>query len=142
MGFTPEQCVEDHWCRVLDGAKVGSHWRARCPLCGKKGAFEISVSGRNVKWNCHTKPPCDHDDLRALLADVLPCRKGARRTVPRAELEKLLGLSDCALRLRVACLAWNVPPKEAAARLGMSRRTYYRAISAVPDVARNRRSAS
>jgi hypothetical protein len=29
---------------------------------------------------------------------------------PRAELEKLIGLSGAALELRVACLAWNCTP--------------------------------
>jgi hypothetical protein len=66
--------------------------------------------------------------LPGCLAHARPRKTG---NVPRSELEKLIGLSGAALRLRVACLAWDLPPKAAAKKLGMPGRTYRRAVTAV-----------
>lgn len=140
LGLPASECVRKHWCKALDGQQVGAHWRATCPLCWKAN-FEISIIGVGIAWNCHTDPECDHGDIRLMLAKVLPCYKGGGRTVARSELEKLLGLSGAALRLRVACLAWDCAPDVAAQKLGLPSRTARRAKAARPDLAGNRRSA-
>lgn len=145
LGLPLAQCIAKHWCPPLNGDRVGNHWRATCPVCWKPN-FEITLDG-SIRWNCHTKDEdeeytCDHADIRYMLARLIPCRKGNSRVVPRSELEKLLGLNGAALRLRVACLAWDCSPEVAAQRLKMPERTYRRARTARPDLAKDRRSES
>ena len=136
LGFTLTECIEDHWCRALDGERVGAHWRSRCPVCGGAGAFEISITGTGanarLKWNCHTKPACDHDRIRALLARLLPCKMAARGPRPDAlvaEIGKLIcsGLDPAEMKLRIGQVIW---PERSAAQvadeLGLSRATRYR----------------
>lgn len=145
LGFTLSQCVVDHWCRVLDGERVGNHWRATCPGCGKPGMFEISITGTGanarLKWNCHFKPKCDHDRLRALLARKLPCKMAARGPNSDAlvrEIGKLIcsDLDPSEMRLRIGQAVW---PERSAAQvaeeLGLSRATRYR-LRCPPSVGR------
>lgn len=131
-GWTPEECIAGHWCKPLGAELVGVHWRARCPLCHVPGAFEISVSGSGIAWNCHTKPKCDHDEIRALLDVLLPCRKGglSRSDVALARevgaiLRKTLDPSE--MRLRIGQAIWpDLSASEVADELGLSRATRYR----------------
>ena len=145
LGFTLTQCIEDHWCRALHGERVGAHWRARCPACLKDDAFEISITGTGanarLKWNCHTKPACDHDRIRVLLAKVLPCKMAARGPKPdalAAEIGKLIcsGMDPSEMRLRIGQAIW---PERSAAQvadeLGLSRATRYR-LHCPPSVGR------
>jgi hypothetical protein len=69
-----------------------------------------------------------------------PAASVPRDSVRRADLEPLLDLTGAALLLRLASLAWDVSPAEAAERLKMPERTYRRAITARPNLAGNRRS--
>jgi hypothetical protein len=136
LGFTLSQCIEDHWCRALNGERSGAHWRARCPACLRQDAFEISISGTGtnarLKWNCHTKPACDHDRIRAMLAQVLSCKmaaSGKGSDAALAEIRKLLcaGLDPAETKLRIGQVVW---PERSAAQvadvLGLSRATRYR----------------
>ncbi|MGO9079032.1 MAG: hypothetical protein ACLQDY_08300 [Streptosporangiaceae bacterium] len=112
-------------------------WAGKCPVCG--GNFTLAVKGHRLAWCCWRKPAQhDKDAIRNALAALLPScfTVGTKRntnTVARAELEKLLGLSGAALTLRVACLAWDCSPEEAAARLKMAGRTYRRAVVQQPE---------
>jgi hypothetical protein len=131
-GLTPAECIAEHWCVPLRAELVGVHWRGRCPLCKRPGNFEISVSGEGIAWNCHTKPRCDHDQIRAELAELIVCRKG-RDSRRRAALAREVGeilrkpLDPSEMRLRIGQAVW--PEKSAAEvadELGLSRATRYR----------------
>lgn len=136
LGFTLTQCVDDHWCRALNGKRVGSHWRCRCPVCGRDGAFEISITGTGsnarLKWNCHTKPKCDHAKIRKLLAVLLPCKMAGRDPRPEA-LTRAVGKLICSdldpaeMRLKIGIAIWpELTPAQVADELGLSRSTRYR----------------
>ena len=152
FGWDGRECIPDHWLRVRSfrlhrSGDSSPHWRGVCPVCGVDDALEVTDKGKTVAWNCFRNPACDHRALRVILRGLviclLPASPRALRAAraPQADFADLLELSDCALRLRMACITWNLTPKEAAARLGMSRRTYYRAVSGVPDPARKPRAA-
>jgi hypothetical protein len=142
LNFTLEQCAEDHWARTLGGGKAGQHYRLRCPVCGKQGCLEVTVKASSIVYRCWYKPPggkrerpgCLTEDIRAELADLLPCWKGRkpRRATPdRDELVTLL--LDKSLppnALRVAGLrALGMPEAQIRARLKMPKRTYYDAVT-------------
>jgi hypothetical protein len=136
LGFDLAQCVEDHWCRPLNGGRIGVHWRARCPVCLRDGHFEISITGtgRNarLKWNCHTQPKCDHDRIRAMLPGVVVCQSAARGRYPEAlvrEIGKLIcsGMDPSEMRLRIGQAIWpELSASAVAEELGLSRATRYR----------------
>src|SRR6266704_95406 len=128
-----ESCACDHWCTIFGGRREHAGWRADCPRCQASRALSWKVSGGQVRWWAFCS--CPDDAIRQVLADRLPdCVPAAGRrnphTVARSELEKLIGLPGAALVLRVACLAWDLPPLVAAERLGMPERTYRRAVTA------------
>lgn len=136
LGFTLRQCIDDHWCRALEGERSGAHWRARCPVCGGRDAFEISITGTGenarLRWNCHTNPPCDHREIRALLPGLIPCKMAARGPDARALVRKIgalicSDLDPSEMRLRIGQAIW---PELSAARvadeIGLSRATRYR----------------
>ena len=141
LGFPAEQCAEDHWCRSLEGGKVGSHYRFRCPVCGKQGCLEVTVKGSSIIYRCWYKPPgskrerpgCATEAVRAELARLLPCWKGRkpRRAAPDAD-ELVALLLDKSLppnALRIAGLrALGMPEAQIRAKLAMPKRTYYDAI--------------
>jgi hypothetical protein len=145
LGFTLTQCVDDHWCRALEGRRVGSHWRARCPLCKREDAFEISITGTGanarLKWNCHTKPKCDHAVIRRLLAALLPCKMAARDPRPDVlarQIGKLIcsDLDPAELKLKIGQLIWpEMSAAQVADELGLSRATRYR-LKCPPSVSR------
>jgi hypothetical protein len=145
LGFGLAQCIEDHWCRALSGRRVGVHWRARCPVCRNDDAFEISITGTGIharlKWNCHTKPACDHDRIRAMLPGLVPCKLAARGTHPEAlvrEISKLIcsGMDPSEMRLRIGQAIWpELPAAQVAEELGLSRATRYR-LRCPPSVGR------
>ncbi len=115
-------------------------------MCKTGRALSVTVKAGRILWCCHRQPVCPRADLRDALARLLPgCLASLPKTrprrdaVPRAELEKLIGMSGAALELRVACLAWNCTPQAAAEKLGMPARTYRRAVTAWPNLARNPR---
>jgi hypothetical protein len=136
LGFTLTECVEHHWCRAFNGERVGAHWRLRCPACLSQDAFEISITGTGanarLRWNCHTKPKCDHDRIRALINAALPCKMLARSPRPEAlvaEIGKLIcsGMDPSEMRLRVGLAIWpERSAAEVADELGLSRATRYR----------------
>ena len=117
---------------VFGGHREGAGWRADCPLCHSARALSWKVKGARVKWWSFCASH-DEDAMRPILAERLPDCVGAGKrppdVVPRNELEQLLGLTGAALQLRLACLAWDVPPKVAAEKLGMPGRTYRRAVT-------------
>jgi predicted DNA-binding protein (UPF0251 family) len=129
---------------------AGRQWsHGKCPACRSMSLSLAIKAGRSLLWTCHRKPtpafplpPCSYKAILAGAAAIAPLcvslTAKSRKTITPDDLVPLLELSDCALRLRVACMAWQMTPKEAAAKLGMSRATYYRAVS---DVRQNRRSA-
>lgn len=112
------------------------HWRARCPACLNEDAFEISIKGTGANarlhWNCHTRPKCDHDKIRELLAKLLPCRVAGRDSRPGA-LVKQVGELICSdldpseMRLRIGQAIWpELSAAQVADELGLSRATRYR----------------
>ena len=133
LKFAPAECIEDHYCRALEGERSGQHWRARCPVCGKPN-FELSASGDRVLWNCHTEPACDHGEIRFLLDVLVPCRAQARKgsrpdSVLVREVGKLLtaGMDPSEMRLRIGQAIWpDMSAADVAAELGLSRATRYR----------------
>ena len=148
-----QDCVVAHLAPafVLTCEKPGVQWsHGRCPAC-KAWALSLGIKGgRSLLWTCHRKPTeasptpaCEYGDILAAAVKKCPqCltlpRKAKASTITLDELAALLTLGDPALRLRVASIAWQMTPKQAAEKLGMSRATYYRAVS---DVRQNRRSA-
>jgi hypothetical protein len=142
LDFTAEQCTEDHWCRVLDGGKVGRHYRFRCPVCRKPECLEVTVKGSSIAYRCWYKPPgskkprpgCPTEAIRAELADLLPCRKGRKPRRPAADRDELVSLLlDKSLppnALRIAALrVLGMPEAQIRAKLAMPRRTYYDAVA-------------
>jgi len=144
LGFTADQCAEDHWGRALEGGKVGQHYRFRCPVCGKPGCLEVTVKATGVIYRCwydpsrgegkKRRPGCPTEAIRAELADLLPCWKGRRprRSTPdRDELVALLldkSLPPAALRI-AALRALGMPEAQIRAKLAMPKRTYYDAVT-------------
>jgi hypothetical protein len=135
---------------VLEGRRVGIHWRARCPICLKNDVFEISINGTGanarLKWNCHTKDPsgrptCDHDKIRALLPTLLPCKVAGRDPRPEALVRQISdlicsGLDPSELRLRIGQAIWpEMSAAQVADELGLSRATRYR-LRCPPSVSR------
>jgi hypothetical protein len=57
LGFTAEQCAEDHWCRHLVGGLVGEHYRFNCPVCGKRNCLEVTVKGSSIAYRPHAHGP-------------------------------------------------------------------------------------
>ena len=151
-----EDCVTKHLAPAfsLTCKTAGLQWsRGHCPACHGRNCLSLAIKSRSLFWNCHRKPTsahpepaCEYPAILAAAAAACPqclTRPKARQpaTVSVAGLAPLLDLDDCAMRLRLACIVWDMAPREAAANLGMSRRTYYRAVSGVPNMARKRRSA-
>jgi hypothetical protein len=89
---------------------------------------------------CHRG--CTFEEIReAMPAAVRGCLGGrGRHRKPgadpdRAEIEQALGeewRSPAGLRIRLAALVWQVPPEQAAAKLGYSERTWRRIRSEIP----------
>ena len=141
FGFPADQCVEDHWKRVLDGDKEGEHYRFTCPVCGKARCLEVTVKSTGIIYRCWYKPPgskksrpgCATEDIRAELARLLPCWKGRkpRRAAPDPD-ELVALLLDKSLppnALRIAGLrALGMPEAQIRAKLAMPKRTYYDAV--------------
>lgn len=148
-GRDAAECVVQHWCEIaelhLRCTRAGQQWDGWCPVHGKPG-LSLTVKGKGLLWKCHCGDPCPQDVLTAALRELLPdCVSGRKPSAPkgtvaRAELEALVGLSGVALELKFHALMWQMTPQEAAAKLGMSRATYYRAVSGVSNLRRNRRS--
>jgi hypothetical protein len=157
-GYDPETCLSEHqsgkplYLRVTKTARAKDGLPGRpvqwshgtCPLCSRADKLSASIKGKSIEYCCHVckaSPKALRDAVALLLpGHVGPTRPPKAATFTRGDFEDLLGLSDAAIRLRVACIAWQMTPKQAADKLGMSRRTYYRAVTAVPDMARSRRS--
>ncbi len=120
-----------------------------CPVCGRADKLSMSIKSKQFSYYCHAcqdRSAIWQAKVRALISATLPdCiapgRKPKAETFTRDDFEQLLGLSDAAMRLRAACIAWQMTPKQAAAKLGMSRSSYYRVVTEIPDLGRNRRSA-
>jgi hypothetical protein len=134
-GLQAIDCVTDHVCPALDGRKVPSGWRGRCPVCRADRALSITVKGPRILWNCHHAPACDRIEIRAALSALLPCcfgpRADTRRTRAEDELLALAldpGVTPSALRLRVVMLYAGLSAPDAAAKLGMGRTAYYDAL--------------
>jgi hypothetical protein len=141
LGFPAEQCAEDHWCRSLEGGKVGAHYRFRCPVCCKDGCLEVTVKPSGIVYRCwydptrgkRRRPGCPTEAIRAELADLLVCWKGRKPRRPAADRDELVAiLLDKSLppnALRVAGLrALGMPEAQIRAKLRLPKRTYYDAI--------------
>jgi hypothetical protein len=116
LGFTPDQCAEDHWGRALEGGKIGQHYRFRCPVCGKQGCLEVTVKASGIVYRCwydpsrgegkKRRPGCPTEAIRAELADLLPCwkgRKSARVRIPALPIG-LVGSADFRTEAQVGAL--------------------------------------
>jgi len=107
---TAEDCAVVHWCRVLDGQRERSEWRADCPLCGNNRSLKWEVRGKGIWWwsYCyqHGKPA-----LRPVLADHLPgCLPGRPRGRQQIDHDDLIALvltpmPPMTLRLRLLEMA-------------------------------------
>jgi hypothetical protein len=133
-GRDAEDCIISHWMPVLGGRREPAGWRAPCPACETPRGLSVAVGGRYPKWNIFC--PCDRDDVRAKLAELLPDCVTARRrkgTVDAAELAKYaLDRSIPELALRVLLLELSgMGITEACDKLGMSRAQRYRTVSQV-----------
>jgi hypothetical protein len=141
LGFTPAECAEDHWARALHARKEANHWRARCPVCGRDRALEITPKRTRVWWNCHTAPACDHAALRAELDTLIPCRamtpaqqrhrEASARESAMRELILDREITDNARCLGLLQVLDGLGAADAAVKLGMPRSTYYRALAAL-----------
>lgn len=78
-GLAPIDCIVAHWCPVLDGRAERAGWRARYPVCHVTRALSITAGRGTVKWNCHHRPACDRQAIRAELARLLPGCVAKRR---------------------------------------------------------------
>jgi hypothetical protein len=136
----PLDCIVQHIAPALGlRATSATQWdgRAKCPSCG--GNFRLHLKGSRIEFCCMRSPRCTPEQIKAAMPERLiqfGCIQLAKRsradTVARSDLEQLLGLSGAALRLRIACLAWDCSPREAAAKLGMPERTYRLAVTSLP----------
>ena len=137
-GEHPLDCITGHIAPALDGRAAGPRqWSAICPACGD-GERKLSISigdKARVVLKCHR----DHTYEQIRAAMPLAIRGCLGRAPGRhrkrdgdkdlAAVEDLLSadyLSPAALRIRLAALLWQVPPAEAAAKLGYSDRTWRR----------------
>jgi hypothetical protein len=133
LGFTAGQCAEDHWIRSLEGGKEASHYRFRCPVCGGKRNLEVTVKGGTLAYRCWRDPACTTAEIRAELADLLPCwqgRKPRRRTPDLDALTAILlnkSLPPNALRL-AALRELGMTEAQIKAKLRFPRQTYYDAV--------------
>lgn len=133
LGFTPAQCAEDHWRRVLGGTKEPNHWRAPCPVCKRPRNLEISLKGGGVIARCWTKPVCDKAELRDALDEIVPCRTPRKRRRPAVDYDELTAiLLDKSLppnAMRLGGLrALGMPEKQIKEKLAFPRQTYYDAV--------------
>lgn len=133
-GLDAEDCIVSHWMPVLDGRREPAGWRAPCPVCKAPRLLSVSVGGRYPKWNLFC--PCDRDEVRARLAELLPeCVNGK----PRKVAVDSAGLAAYALDRSIPELALRVlllemtgmGTAEACDRLGISRAQRYRTVSQV-----------
>lgn len=144
FGFPPDLCIKDHWCRVLDGGKVGQHYRFTCPVCGKRGCLEVTAKASGIAYRCWYVPPgskkerqgCRTEDIRAELAATLPCWKGRKPRRPAPDYDEMAALlldqSLTLAALRIAGLrAIGMPEAQIRAKLGIPQRTYYHAIGII-----------
>lgn len=145
-GLHPLDCAADHAAPALGLRCTSQHqWSGPCPACHGGHCLSLNVKSGRMLWHCNRKPPCSQIVLTTALAAILPACIGTGRprqrhdVVARSELEQLIGLSGAALQLRIACLAWDCTPQAAAAKLGMPERTYRRAVTTRPNLARNRK---
>lgn len=137
-------CAVIHAARQLDlrCSQENRQWNGKCPGCGSPRALSLTIKQGRALWHCNRKPEgCSQAELMAALAIRLP---GAHLCAPRgksairrqpadilAQAEELVfdtGLSAATLRLRLAMVITGLSPKEAAAKLGYSRSTYYAAM--------------
>src|SRR5258708_4382214 len=87
-GLLAGDCVTDHLCPALDGRRVPTGWRSRCPVCRTERALSITVKGSRILWNCHHAPDCDGADIRAALSALFPACFAARADTPRTRAER------------------------------------------------------
>lgn len=148
---TPEACVADHLCPILDGRPgTDGQWSAICPAHDDQKrslAIRTGTRGQRIIWHC--KAGCDGVKIRkALLAKGIFGRcipwsgvaPGKPAEVPKActhcvgvelqfaRLEELIGvpMSGSEFRIRAGQLLWGCDAMEAAERLGLSQATAYR----------------
>lgn len=152
-GLKPETCVEVHICPVLDDVRPGKdRWSARCPAhVDHKGSLSISLGtkGQPIVWNCFAR--CDPAYVRrAMIAKGIsplclpwePPRDAERERDVLAEVEQIVMDDDAnpqRIRLLIGMALWDCGKVEAAAKLGISRATMYRAVSPVRQKPRTAR---
>jgi hypothetical protein len=149
LGLLPEDCAADHIAPALGlrCTKRAQQWSGPCPVCGGTRCLSLAVKAGRLVWCCHREPACSKDAIREALTIAVPSciprhpRRAAERLRPiRAEeIWRIIddrGMSHSTMRLRLALLASpHMTAREAAAKLGVSRAVYYRAVA---DVGRGR----
>jgi len=149
-----EDCGADHIAPVLRlRCTHPGQWSGTCPVCQgeRKLSLATGTNGRRFIWTCHRRPACPsaaiHEAILAtgVSSECLGSARGKHRkpeSVPRSVLTDLAyaKLPASAYQLRLLMLGEDLTAQEAAAKLGMPERTYYRAVTALPKMAENRRS--
>lgn len=148
--LSAEDCITDHLCPALDGrcTSSGEQWSARCPAHNdRKRSLGITAGsrGQRIIWTCHAE--CEPAEVRRAMllkgvsAGCVPWRPpatqgtGQPERTARKELEQLTAwleelISEPSpgneLRLKIGARIWEENSQAVAAKLGLSRRTYYR----------------
>ena len=142
--LTPVDCAVIHAAPELGlrCSRQNKQWNGPCPLCHSNRSLSLTIERGRRLWHCNRKPSkrpaCTQDALMAELAIRLPgCVTGAgkrvqRRPDIRADVEAIVldtTSSAATLRLRLLMLASDLTAREAGAKLGYSRSTFYAAAA-------------
>lgn len=128
----------------LRNSRLNKQWNGPCPLCQSPKSLSLTIDRGRKLWHCNRKPKpgkpaCSQDELIAKLADELPscitaAKTSTRTKRPRPDIrdqvtEIVLDTTTSAatLRLRLLMLSEDLTAREAAAKLGYSRSTFYAA---------------
>lgn len=148
---TAADCIADHWLPNLDGRAEPAGGRAPCPVCGTLRALLIQTPHGRVVWNAFCDPPCDREAISAAIAERVACysysARGRRQHAP--DLDELRGLlTDPAIppaaRQVAGLRALGISETDIRRDLkvnvpgGLSRATYYRAVSFLRQKPRSR----
>lgn len=126
-------------------------WSLRCPVHrGQRRNLTLKIERGRIVACCHRKPPCAWEEIRDALSKlcpgIVPQRRAARPVTVDVEVLvhlATLGLPSTAQSVGMLRLA-GFSAEKARAELGLSKSSYYRALSqlgTVPNLGRNRRSA-
>ena len=144
-GLEPKDCRSDHYLPALSGWMEKAGGRAPCPVCHSGRSVSIQIKNRGVVCNYHCAVKCDAAAADQAVADKVPCH--GRRRAPAAaavdleQLRALLADRSIPATARLVGGLRVLGDSEADIRqaLGLSRATYYRAVSILRQ---NRRSGT